>query len=67
MDACPVRVSGPSGHAVSQWLRLSLRRLRTDDTLRTFTNGRGASNPLTRSELVFRDYWWAEPLAITAG
>ena len=61
MDACPVTVSRPSGHAVSQWLRLSLRRLpsRTDDTLRTFANGGVAQYPLTRSELalVFRDYW----------
>ena len=39
MDAGPVTVSGPSGHAVSQWLRLPIRRLRTGDTLRTFANG----------------------------
>ena len=61
MDAGPVTVSWPSGHAVSQWLRLSLRLLpsRTDDTLLTFVNGRVTQHPLTRSELalVFRDYW----------
>ena len=36
MDAGPVTVSKPSGHAVSQWLRLPICRLRTGDTLRTF-------------------------------
>ena len=46
MDTGPVTVSGPSGHAVSQWLRLPIRRLRTGDTLRTFANGRVAQHPV---------------------
>ena len=58
MDAGPVTVPGPSGHAVSQWL-LPLRHLRTGDTLLTFTNAVSPSSPLTRLALVlvFRDYW----------
>ena len=46
MDTGPVTVSGPSGHAVSQWLRLPIRRLRTGDTLQTFANGRVAQHPV---------------------
>ena len=52
MDAGPVRY----GHGLlAKWLRsvpvaarlrLSLRRLRTDDTLRTFANGRVAQHPV---------------------
>ena len=63
MDAGPVTVSGLSGpgHAVSQWLRLPIRRLRTGDTLRTFANGRVAQHPVDPlgidRRLVFRDYW----------
>ena len=47
MDAGQLTVSGPSGHAVpvSLWLRLPLRRLRTDDTLRSFANGSVAQHP----------------------
>ena len=48
MDAGPVTVSGPSGHAVSQWLRcqwLSLP-IRTGDTLLTFASGRVAQHPV---------------------
>ena len=59
MDAGPVMVSGPSGHAVSQWLRLPIRRLRTGDTLQTFANGRVAQHPVDPLEidhrLVFRE------------
>ena len=45
MDAGPVTVSGPSGHAMFQWLRLPLCRLGTGDTLRTIANGRVAQHP----------------------
>ena len=45
MDAGQVTVSGPSGHAVSQW-RLPLRRLRTGDTMRTLANGLVAQPPV---------------------
>ena len=61
MDAGPVTVSGLSGHAVPQWPRLPIRRLRTGDTLRTFANGRVAQHPVDPlgidRRLVFRDYW----------
>ena len=63
MDAGPVTVtvSGLSGHAVSQWLRLPIRRLSTGDTLRTFANGSVAQHPVDPlgidRRLVFRDYW----------
>ena len=46
MDTGQVTVSGPSDHAVSQWLRLPLRLLRTDNTLLTFANGRVAQHPV---------------------
>ena len=61
MHAFPVTVSGSSGHAVSQWLRLPIRCLRPGDTLRTFANGRVAQDPVDplgmNQRLVFRDYW----------
>ena len=63
MDAGPVTVTvaGLSGHAVSQWLRLPIRSLRTGDTLLTFANGRVAQHPVDPlgidRRLVFRDYW----------
>ena len=46
MDAGPVTITGSCGHAVSRWLRLPIRRLRTGDTLRTFANGRVAQHPV---------------------
>ena len=41
-----LRAKWPRRVPVAARLRLSLRRLRTDDTLRTFANGRVAQHPV---------------------
>ena len=62
MDAGPVPVSGPSGHAVSQWPPGSgcpYAAFARTTRCRPLPTAVSHSTPLTRSELalVFRDYW----------